>query len=90
MNLRLEKRYKLICEQYVQEFCKKQEMDFGGWTANIVGGIAYCSGFYFNFFDIVWDVNSNQKRGLIIDWYYYTQIEQININYFNYTKCQNK
>ena len=89
MNLRLEKRYKLICEQYVREFCEKQEMDFGGWVGNQVGGIAYCSDFYFNFLDIVWDINSNQPKGLIIEWYYKSlDTPKLAVNYITYTKIK--
>lgn len=88
MNINdLKKQYELVCNEYVKIFCKKQELDFEGWVGDTVGGIAYCSDFYFNFHDIVWDVNSKQPKGAIIDWYYGNlDMPEKSINYFSYTK----
>ena len=62
-------------------------MDFIGWVADIVGGIASCNDFYFNFQDIVWDINSKQPKGAIVDWYYDNlDIPKKSINYYSYTK----
>ena len=57
-------------------------MDFNGWVADEVGGIAECSDFYFNFLDIVKDIEKNVDKGVIIDWYY-SNIDNEN-NYINY------
>lgn len=65
----LKKVYQSACNEYVDKFCKKQEMENEGWVANQVGGVALCSDFYFNFDDIVLDVNTKQPKGVIIDWY---------------------
>lgn len=90
MNLVIEKfkkKYEESCNKYVKEFCKKQDVEFEFWISNEVGGIASCSNYYFNFQDIVWDVNSNQPKGLIFDWYE-ESIENIEnaINYRSYTQ----
>jgi hypothetical protein len=66
----LKKEYELICSKYINVFCKKQDLDFKGWVAENIGGIAICGDFYFNFQDIVLDINSKQPKGLIIEWYY--------------------
>ena len=63
--------YEKVCLEYVNVFCKKQDFYFDGWVGNDVGGIALCSDFFFNFHDIVWDINTNQKKGEIIKWYDY-------------------
>ncbi len=83
----LKKQYEFVCNEYVTKFCNKQEMDFEGWVGDTIGGIAYCNDFYFNFQDIVWDINSKQPKGVIIDWYYENlEIPEKSINYFSYTK----
>lgn len=84
---KLKKQYELVCNQYVDLFCKKQDMSFNGWVGNTIGGIALCNDFYFNFHDIVWDINSNQPKGSIIDWYYDNlENTEKSINYYSYTK----
>jgi hypothetical protein len=80
----LKKQYEKICNEYVEKFCKKQDMDCYGWVGDIVGGVAFCNDFFFNFQDIVWDINSCQKKELIVDWYYNEMTE--GINYYSYTK----
>ena len=64
-------------------------MEFEGWVANQIGGIALCSDFFFNLHDIIWDLNSNQPVGLIIDWCYESVDKpKKSINYFAYTKLK--
>lgn len=60
-------------------------MTFEMWVE--VGGIVLCSDFYFNFQDIVWDINSKQPKGAIIDWYY-ESLENTKkaVSYYTYTK----
>ena len=83
----LKKQYEFVCNEYVTKFCNKQQMDFEGWVGDTVGGIACCNDFFFNFQDIVWDVNSKQPKGAIVDWYYENlEIPEKSINYFSYTK----
>jgi hypothetical protein len=83
----LKKQYEFVCNEYVKQFCKKQEMDFEGWIADIVGSVACCGDFCFSFQDIVWDMNSNQPKGAIVDWYYSNlKIPGKSINYYSYTQ----
>ena len=35
----LKTEYEKICNKYIYVFCKKQDCEFGGWVAGIVGGI---------------------------------------------------
>jgi len=83
----LREKYDFVCNEYVKKFCKKQEMEFEGWVGDTVGEIACCNDFFFSFSDIVLDINSSQRKGLIIDWYY-ENLETPNksINYYSYTK----
>ena len=84
---KLIQKYEEYCNKIVAEFCKKQELEFEGWAADNIGEIAYCNDFFFKFSDIVLDLNSNQAKGEIINWYY-DNIENAEkwINYHSYTK----
>ncbi len=84
---KLKKQYLFVCNEYVIKFCNKQDMEFSGWVGDDVGGVALCNDFYFNFHDIVWDVNSKQPKGVIVDWYYQNlEVAEKSINYYSYTK----
>lgn len=68
-------------------------MDFVGWLGDDIGGIVLCGDLFLNFHDIVLDINSKQRKGTILKWYY-ENIEGISsiedaknsINYYSYTK----
>jgi len=84
---KLKRQYEFVCNEYIDAFIKKQSMSFNGWVGDTIGCIALCNDFYFNFQDIVWDINSKQPKGLIIDWYYESlDTPEKSINYFSYTK----
>ena len=83
----LKETYEFACNKYLKDFCNKQEMTNEGWVNDDVGGVAICSDFYFNLRDIVWDINSNQPRGKIIDWYHQNlETPEKSINYYSFTK----
>lgn len=87
MNLKT--KYKKICNEYVERFCQKQFFDLSecSWVSDVAGGILYCGDFYFDFADIVLDIDSDQPKGQIIDWYYdIVDNYPKSINYFSYTK----
>lgn len=85
MNLKGE--YESVCRQYISKFSNKQDLDFEYWVGDVIGGVAVFGDFYFNFQDIVWDINSEQPKDLIISWY----SDCLNhtdraINYYSYSK----
>lgn len=96
-NNELASLYKIICNEYVRKFAKKQGLTFEYWIADSVGETACfnadCS---FNFSDIVYDIDTRQPKGLIIEWQndlineiekcvkYYDQPAKI--NYYTYSK----
>jgi hypothetical protein len=83
----LKTQYENVCNEYIKKFCKKQEMEFEGWVGDSVGGVACCNDFFFNFQDIVWDINSKQVKGTIVNWYYENlEFIEKSINYYSYTK----
>jgi hypothetical protein len=66
---KLEKQYEFACNEYVKKFSEKQGLEFDGWVGDTVGGIAsFIDQYFFNFNDIVWDINSDQPVGLITQW----------------------
>ena len=84
---KLKKDYEKACKDYIKLFCEKQDLGFDGFVNDEIGGIALCSDFFFNFQDIVWDVNAKIPKGVIIEWYD-AQLENPEkaINYYSYTK----
>ena len=84
---KLKKDYEKACKEYIKLFCEKQDLGFDGFVNDDIGGIALCSDFFFNFQDIVLDVNAKIPKGVIIDWYD-AQLENPEkaINYYSYTK----
>lgn len=88
----LKSQYAFACTQYVEYFCKKQEIDFDGWIADEIGGIAsFSEQYFFNISDIVLDIDTEQPVGLILDWQSDGVDEHFNnensqlINYKSYT-----
>lgn len=84
----LEKRYESVCKEYIDKFTKKQGLQFDGWVGNTVGGIAaFSDQYYFNFGDIVYDINAKCKKWLILEWQD-VSIENTEkaINYYSFSK----
>jgi len=80
-------RFNAACMDYIETFCRKQGLTFEYWVPDQVGQVAVCVDFYFNFHDIVWDVDSGQPEGLIIKWYDECLTNQKKtINYPSYSK----
>lgn len=76
----LNKQYEFICNEIIIKFCKKQKIDFDGWVGNEIGGVAsFSCQYYFNFSDIILDLNTKQPKWKILDW----QSEDIEYNLFN-------
>ena len=85
---KLREQYEFVVSEYIKKFCYKQGLEFEYWVGNNIGGVA-CFGdmFYYNFQDIVWDINSKQPKGLIIKWLYDScDNPEKSMNYFSYSK----
>ena len=64
------KEYDRICNELVEIFTKKHNLEFDYWVSNEVGGIASFSQYYlFCFEEIVFDLKNNAPQGLIVQWY---------------------
>lgn len=80
---KLEKDYEKACNHYIRLFSKKNDIKFDYWIANLIGGVAAFGDYYFNFQDIIWDVNSEQLPGTILKWY--EEMLENNKTYYQYT-----
>lgn len=84
---KLEKRYEEVCHDYMKLFSEKQDFDFDWWAGDEIGGVAICGDLFFNFSDIVWDINSNQPKWKILEWYdHCLENPKKATNYYSYTK----
>jgi len=76
----LNKQYEFVCNEWVQKFCNKQQIEFDGWVGNEIGGIAsFACQYFFNLSDIILDLNTKQPKGNILNW----QSEDVDFNMFN-------
>lgn len=84
----LQNRYNKVVDDYIQLFSNKQEIEFEFWVGDVVGGIASFGDIYFfSFSDILYDINTNQPKELILQWLYDgVDYPDININYYSYSK----
>lgn len=73
--------------QYIAAFGAKHGLEFTFWDGDLIAGIAvFTNKMYFTFTDIVYDINSNQPDGLIIDWFNsYEQDNPILLPYYEFT-----
>lgn len=79
--------YEDACNNYIKAFCEKHEIDFDFWVSDIPGTVAFFGDYSFSFTDIVWDINSNQPKENIFEWFeFYLENVQGAINYYSYTK----
>lgn len=68
------KKYKKHCNKIAQKFCKKQDIDAENswWFSSKIGQILICGDtITFNLTDIILDLETNQPKGFIIEWFVY-------------------
>lgn len=68
-NDKLKGNYVKSCNEIVELFCKKQDLDFEFWVGDAVGEVASCGSYYFSLKDIILDLDKDLKKGIIIQWY---------------------
>lgn len=85
---KLIKQYEDICNKIVNEFSRKQDIEFDGWVAGYVGGIACFIGqYYFSLDDLILDLKTNQEKWFILQWHDDEMgAGSYNINYNSYIK----
>jgi hypothetical protein len=84
---RLKKTYASTCNKYVKLFCDKQDMYFEYWIAGFIGETAAFGDIFLQMREIIYDLESNQPKGKIVEWYWHCIENQDNmVNYYAYTK----
>ena len=77
--------YELVCAEYIRKFSKKQKLEFDGWVGSHIGGIAeFINQYFFNLDDIVYDINNNLPKNLIMKWQDHCLENKINISLKDY------
>lgn len=72
--------YDAVCNDIVTKFSNKQGLEFDGWVADEVGGIAgFALQYFFNISDIILDLKTKQPKGFILEW----QSDGVDYNMFN-------
>ncbi len=83
----IDKQYNEACGKYVDMFCKKQETNFEFWVSDEIGSIANIGDSFFHLSDIIYDLRSNQPKGLIFEWQQNClENQETMVNYYAYTK----
>jgi len=86
----LQKNLKKAIDDYITAFEKKQDIEFEQFVDDSIIGIVVFADYYFNMSDIVLDINANQPKDSIFNWYNETidaaMAEKQTINYLSWTK----
>ncbi len=72
----IKNEYNLVCQETIENFSKKQDLNFDGWladTPNVVGMFSTKTEpqelYMFKLIDIMIDINKRTEKGKIIEWY---------------------
>lgn len=66
--IELKKTYQMACNEYVQKFANKQDIQFSGWIGDIGQVACFIDQYFFSMDDIVLDINKKLPKGLILKW----------------------
>ena len=86
----IEERYNNIVSEYIKLFEEKHDLELDFWISDQIGTVAQFGDYYFDFQDILFDINNDLEEDLIIEWYDYV-LENVgkheyNINLMSYKK----
>ena len=63
-------QYEKVCNDLVKLFCEKQDIEFDCWINEQVGNEAsFINEYSFNLSEILFDLQTNQPKGLIFEWH---------------------
>ncbi len=85
--------YAKCCNDYIKLFCEKQGIEFDFWIADKVGEIAsFIQQYYFTLSDIIFDLNTDQPKGLILEYqdYNVSVTSEFAVNYQTFVKTKIK
>jgi len=82
----LNKRFEKIVNEYIAEFCKKQDVELEYWVAEDIGGICSIGDMFLTFDNIRLDIDKEAPKGLITEWYWADITAKQTINYWSYIR----
>lgn len=89
MKDKLRDDYEDACYNYIAEFGRIFEFDFGGWIGYNVGGVALFGDYAIDFLNIVYIVDNDVPVDTFVNWYWFcAEYEQCKINLQNYFKLE--
>lgn len=83
----LKNDFEKVCKAYIDDFEKKQDINFKCYVDNIAGGLCeFKEGYFINMYEIIIDLEQKAPKGLILHWHdAITETEHIvNENYKTY------
>lgn len=82
----IKQKFETIATEYLNAFCKKQDMEFEFWVGDEIGGVASFGDVnFFSFDNIRQDIDLNAPVGLILDWLYdCLEHQSTSCNYYSY------
>lgn len=78
----IKKNFDAACEAYVNAFCLRHGMDFGGWVRGRVGEVAEIGDYFIGMDEIRYDVDTEPPIGKIHEWVDYMN----KLSFFGCTK----
>lgn len=83
----MRKKLNKILKKYIKKFEKKHDCRFEHAVSdNLMGIICFGDVLFFDINDIIYDIDTNQPKGLIIDWLYDGIYQDNYINFKSYSK----
>lgn len=83
--MNLKDNYEKAVNDYLKVFCEKQEMYVDFWVGDKIGEICSIGDMFLNFTDIKTDIDTEQPKGLISEWFWQTVEKDLKCNYEHYT-----
>lgn len=68
MQNQLITKYELVCNQIIEAFEKKHDCCFEFWVGKYFEAASFGDGFIFKIEDIIFDLETDQPKGLIFQW----------------------
>ena len=78
--------FEVAVDRLLMEFCEKHDLRYEFSVGEDSIDIFSISNYFFSLSDIYFDLNSNQPKGKIIQWYDYLLDNEIEISYYAYCK----
>ena len=84
-NQSLKERYEKLVEIYIDQFCKKHEVELEFWIGDQVGETACIASYFLQFEDIRHDIDNGISKSKIWDWLGNAgESDEHRMNYRNY------